>query len=173
MSAVWVASTSRNRQGCHGQGEAAANKLPRTPAFGEMQSSTYNEGPYQIDATPRREGSKQTRDPSCLLAMLRKHYTQLRCTLCCRTCLFETDPGHATSTRLETDLGYAMASQCMNALFLFSARYRATPAISIPCIALDGERNLTNTCAGAKKEEKKNGDRSRKRGSREQQRGCS
>lgn len=44
-----------------------------------------------------------------------------------------------------------MASQCMKARFRFSARYRATPAISIPYIALDGERNLTNTYGFKKK----------------------
>lgn len=48
--------------------------------------------------------------------------------------------------RSKTHLGNAMVSQCMKARFRFSARYRATPDISIPCIALDGARNLMKTC---------------------------
>lgn len=46
----------------------------------------------------------------------------------------------------QTNLGYAIASQCIKARFRFSARYRATPSISTPCMADEGDKKRMNTC---------------------------
>lgn len=43
-------------------------------------------------------------------------------------------------------LEYEMASQCMQARLLFSARYRATPSNPTPNMADDGDWKRTNTC---------------------------
>lgn len=120
--------------------------------FGGRGAALPDGGPYKYDECHHSPKRVSTSRPlpfqhdyftQCCAAVV-LWYAKMDATPCCAT-----KPTRLTERQhvgVQAYLGYAMVSQCMKARLRFSARYRATPCISTPCMADDGDRKRINTC---------------------------